>query len=260
MVDEERGQLDAMIELLKLEVNDIVKRESPDFVITFGDGRQIGVEVVRALNEAVARGRGAVARIKRTLREALESTDTRAWVSVSLNENTASFLNGDSKALRAEVAAIAALARDVADRDCEAQWYNYEWVDHSYDELEDLVGHPVTYGRDPDVRDLKGTGVKHVEAIGIHPQKEPKVFVSGQGRGQHRRIVQEAIDSKCADLPTYRQCRADEIWLLVIGSAGTGGSLFVDDVEGVQFTSPYDRTVFLEQFEGRCVYLDTLPP
>lgn len=81
--------------------------------------------------------------------------------------------------------------------------------------------------------------------------------LSGQGEGQRSDIVQEAINSKAGDLPVYRQCGADEIWLLIVGSAGTGGALFIEDVEDYMFTSPYDRTVFLELFEGRCMVLNT---
>jgi hypothetical protein len=81
-----------------------------------------------------------------------------------------------------------------------------------------------------------------------------------QGDGQHSDIVQRAINDKAQQLATYRQCGADEIWLLVIGSAGTGGALFVDDVDDRVFTSLYDRTIFLELFERKCVVLNTAPP
>jgi hypothetical protein len=43
----------------------------------------------------------------------------------------------------------------------------------------------------------------------------------------------------------------------VVGSAGDGGTLLVDDVEDVVFTSPYDKTLFLELLERRCVVLST---
>ena len=79
------------------------------------------------------------------------------------------------------------------------------------------------------------------------------------GSGQRPDIVQDAINSKVGDLPVYRQCGAGEIWLLVIGSAGTGGALFIDDVDDRVFMSPYDQTIFLELFEGRCMVLNTTP-
>jgi hypothetical protein len=41
------------------------------------------------------------------------------------------------------------------------------------------------------------------------------------------------------------------------GSAGAGGALLVEVVEDIVFTSPYDKTIFLELFEQRCVVLNT---
>ena len=43
----------------------------------------------------------------------------------------------------------------------------------------------------------------------------------------------------------------------MVGSAGDGGALLGEDVEDVVFTSPYDKTIFLELFERRCVVLNT---
>ena len=56
------------------------------------------------------------------------------------------------------------------------------------------------------------------------------------------------------------KCGADEIWLLVVGSTGTGGALFLDDAQGRTFTSPFEKTIFLECYEGRCTWLNTSPP
>jgi len=106
-------------------------------------------------------------------------------------------------------------------------------------------------------RELSGTGIQHLDAIGIYPGTEARVTWSGLSNGQHSNIVQEAIDGKADDLSIYRQCGADEIWLLIIGSTGTGGALFIDDVEDVAFRSAYDKTIFLELFERRCMILDT---
>ena len=51
----------------------------------------------------------------------------------------------------------------------------------------------------------------------------------------------------------------DEQWLLVVGSAGDGGTLDISDAEG-EFTSLFDRTFFLETFQDECVELMTLRP
>jgi hypothetical protein len=257
-IDQEREQLDAMIRLLGLEVDgEPTKRESPDFLIKLRDGRNIGVELVRALNEQIASGRGTRSRIKRQVHVALQSAGINAWVHVRLNENTAGYLNGEADALRREIAAIVELARTTMSGAPESRWYNFEWIDHEYDAL---FGDDDSADAEDDVQDLEGTGVQHADAVGIHPRDEPLVTWSIFGGGQRPSIVQDAIDDKAENLDVYRQCGADEIWLLVIGSAGTGGALFIDDVDGRVLTSPYDRTIFLELYEGRCMVLNTTPP
>jgi hypothetical protein len=250
---QEREQLDAMIQLLGLELDgEPTKRESPDFLIKLRDGRTVGVELVRALNEHLARGRGTRSRIKRQVHEALRSAGITAWVNVRMNENTAGYLSGEPDLLRREIAAIVELVRNVMRGAPAQRWHYYEWIDHEHDEL-------TGYVRDDDVADLEGTGIQHADVVAIYPNDELWVTWSVFGGGQRPSIVQDAIDDKAEYLSDYRQCGADEIWLLVIGSAGTGGALFVDDVDERIFTSPYNQTVFLELFEGRCVVLKTTP-
>lgn len=43
-------------------------------------------------------------------------------------------------------------------------------------------------------------------------------------------------------------------WLLVVGSTTAGGTLDISDADG-EFTSPFDRTLFVECFEDKCVEL-----
>jgi CO dehydrogenase/acetyl-CoA synthase gamma subunit (corrinoid Fe-S protein) len=68
-------------------------------------------------------------------------------------------------------------------------------------------------------------------------------------------LIQAAIDHK--SIADYSMPGA-ESWLLVVGSAGTGGTLDTSDARG-QFTSPFVKTVFLECFSGDCVVLQTRP-
>lgn len=243
-----------MIALLSLELEgEPIKRERPDFLLRLRDGRTVGVEIVRALNEQVARGRGTRARLKRQIRDALVAAKINGWVNIRLDEHTAGWLNDNPADLRNEIAAIVELVRVTMNNGPEARWYNFSWIDH---ELEELTGEA---DEEADA-DLANTGIEHVDALGIYPRDEPLVTWSCFGRGQSPNIVQDAIDDKADDLVIYRECGADEVWLLVIGSAGTGGALFVDDVEDRVFVSAYDRTIFLELFEGRCVALETTPP
>jgi hypothetical protein len=46
----------------------------------------------------------------------------------------------------------------------------------------------------------------------------------------------------------------DEQWLLIVHSASDSGTLDISDAEG-EFSSPFDRTFFLETFEDKCVEL-----
>ena len=242
-----------MLGLLGIELDgEPVKRERPDFLLKLRDGRTVGVELVRAINERVAAGRGTRARLKQGVKSGLVAAGLNAWVTVRLNENVAAMLNDDAAALKREVAAIVELARRTMANSPEDRWYNYEWIDHSFEEM---MGRRRSGQRDS--LDLEGTGVEHADAVGIHPHTEPLATWSVHGGGQQPSIVQEAIDGKVVVLAEYRRCGADEIWLLVIGSAGTGGALFVEDVEGRQFVSPYDRTIFLELYQARCVKLNT---
>ena len=136
------------------------------------------------------------------------------------------------------------------------RWYNFERIDHEYEAPMGSRRHG-----DDNVEDLEGTGIEHAEAIGILPGAKPVASSSMLGDGQRPTIVQDAIDRKAKKLPVYRrQCSADDMWLLVVGSADTGGALMFDDVVERVFTSPYNRTIFLELFEGRCMDLKTTWP
>jgi hypothetical protein len=53
-IDQEREQLELMIQLLALDVDgEPIKRERPDFLLTLRDGRSVGVELVRALDSTM---------------------------------------------------------------------------------------------------------------------------------------------------------------------------------------------------------------
>jgi hypothetical protein len=256
LATEEGDQLDAVLRLLGLKTEgEPVKRESPDFLVTLEDGRTIGLEVVRALDEYIAGGRGARSRIKREVLARLKTAWIDAWVNVRLREQTAGVLNRDAKALGREIDAIVALARKTVSTASESRWYYFEWIDH---EFEEAMSHR-RHGRNG-AEDLTGTGIEYADTVMIYPGKKPMVTWRTFSDGQRAYIVQDAIDDKSAKLPTYRSIGAREIWLLVVGSSGTGGALFVSDVEDVPFESPFDKTVFLEQFEGKCAVLKTTPP
>jgi hypothetical protein len=257
-VAEERGQVEAMIRLLGLQVEDGPTKltpPAPDFRLKLRDGRTVGVEVTRALDERIASGRGAVSHIERRVENELSREGLSAWVVVGLREEAAAYLNDHPKDFNREVNAIVALVRKTVDLSSKPRGTRFERIDH---EFERLMGRR-RRGQE-DVEDLRGSGVEVIDSVLIGPSNAPLVSVSTVGNGQRANIVQAAIDAKAADLPRYRQCGASEIWLLVVGSARTGGSLFVSDVEDLTFSSQYDQTIFLELFEGRCIDLRTTKP
>lgn len=95
--EQEREQFDAAIRLRAIEVDgDPVEQESLDFVFNLRDGRRIGLEIVRALNEEIASGRGTRSRIKRQVFDALMAAGLNAGVNVRLNEHTAGWLNSST--------------------------------------------------------------------------------------------------------------------------------------------------------------------
>ncbi|HEU4734683.1 MAG TPA: hypothetical protein VFT22_42625 [Kofleriaceae bacterium] len=130
--------------------------------------------------------------------------------------------------------------------------YDFGWIDRKF---ERLMGRRL-HGEE-ELLDLQHTGIERVDAISVYPNDDVQVTLFPQGDVQGTDIVQNAINSKIDRLSRYRQCKAKEVWLLVIGSAGTGGAMLVDVVDENEFVSPYDKTIFLELFEERCVVLNT---
>jgi hypothetical protein len=193
-----------------------------------------------------------------------------------LPDGLASVLNKDRAGLIAEAEAIAKLVReDLAARtNGNAERHRYEDLDdedleddpdslHIYEPLRaDLdCGGGVVY-RDPrrrrGIRDLRGRGTNYVTAVSVRPLDKIWIGWGAPGSMQRAPLIQKAIDAKAGDLNGYR-LTGYEHWLLVVGSAGPGGSLDMYEAEG-EFVSPFDQTVFLELFDGECAYLNTRPP
>ena len=61
------------------------------------------------------------------------------WVNVRLNEHTAGYLNSKPDLLRREIAAIVELARRTMIGEPESRWYDFEWIDHGYEEMMGVV-------------------------------------------------------------------------------------------------------------------------
>lgn len=240
-------------------LGDPTPRERPDFCLALGEGRRAGLEVVRAIDEGIAAGRGAHEKMKRRLLAELLARGVTAQIVFSITDGAAAVLASKEMKpmLAAEIAAIAKLAERALSVDPigKGPWRRYRWFD---DDILDDDGS--VCWRDPDrgrdAFDLDGSGVEFCTAVMVRPAKEAHVGSSGSSRGQPSSIIQDAIHEKAKLLHEYRKSGYDEQWLLVVGSAATGGTLEIDDAEGV-FTSPFDRTFFLECFSVECVELRT---
>lgn len=259
-------------------VGDPEPRERPDFRLALARGRTVGLEHVRAVDRTTAAGNGTVAKIKERVLTGLIAAGVNASVVVSISDSAAAVLATKEMKpqLAAEIDAIVQLAKDALnvapsrngriDRRRAARglaamtspWRRYERFDADIT-LDDGSVCWRDARRDDGSYDLDGRGIDFATAIMVRPDDEPNVGRSGTGWGQPPSIIQAAIDKKAAKLEDYRAAGYDEQWLLVVGSATTGGTLDISAAEG-KFTSPYARTFFLETFADKCVKLTTRPP
>ncbi|MEZ4364491.1 MAG: hypothetical protein R3B48_30220 [Kofleriaceae bacterium] len=231
-IKNETEQLTKMIKLLQLDVVDesLLKSESPDFLFKLRDGRHVGVEIVSAVSQEVAQGRGTQRAIKDAVYDALNSANIKAYVCLRFNESPSRSLTRAE--IRSEAQAVERLVRTTTTAG-HADWHTIEGDD------------------------LEETGIEHLVGIRILASEELDVICSTSGIGMPPSIVQDAINKKVPKLEDYRRRGTDEIWLLVTASVGIGSSLDATEAQGRVFDSPFDKTIFLECFEGRCFVLPT---
>ncbi len=229
--------------------------ERPDFIVTLPNGTRVGIEVVRALDPHTAKASGGLRRLSAEVRQGLTRAGVLACVEMRIDEEAAADLSIAPDLLRAEAAAVVLLTTSVLGSEDVLQngeWRRFCQIDRSY---EKMMGHRRLHQRG--LGDLQGTGVRHLDAVSIRRHTKVVAGCTVFGRGRGAEIVQAAIDEKARLLAGYRDCGADAIWLLVVGSSGIGGALSVAQVKGVTFHSPFDRTLFLELFMRRCIDLET---
>jgi hypothetical protein len=250
----------AMVELLGLELLDEPKKQDPprpDFTLTLidnGKRKRVAIEVVEAMSEATRKGYyGARDLIVRLVREGMTKRGLAATVSLSIPLGFLPMLGQLSgKAQREMSSRIVDLVAEALalplDRECRG------W----------------TFAEDPEERprrsnlkfigDLRSRHIEYVRWVNVSPASEVHVQtgIGGMGTGLH--LIQEAIDHKAAKRDKYDLRGVDELWLLVVGSTGTGGSLDVYQAESSTFTSPFAQTIFLECLEAKCIRLKTTAP
>jgi hypothetical protein len=237
-------------------VGDPFERERPDFCLTLADGRRAGLEVVRAVDEGIAAGRGAKKKMKARVTAGLIAAGANAHINFSISDGAAGVIASHSMKvqLASEIDALVRLAVNAlaATPNGESPWRRYQW----FEDIIDDTG--FVCWRDPDrdrgADELQGSGVEFCTAVMVRPHSEPLTTVSGTSFGQPASIIQDAIDEKAKLLPEYLKSGYDVQWLLVVGSTTAGGTLDITDAEG-EFTSQFDRTFFVERFEDKCVEL-----
>lgn len=268
--DEERAFIELMIERLPVAVMaPPVKRERPDFMLSVVGGTTVGVEVAQARDGAVAAGRAAVKRLKRALEGAPNLANLGAMVSVSISERNGAALTQGM--VNANVVALSALLPTVVAALDEPPPFDESDVPTTPGALREAVkaqavrAAEMVFDRrvdededEPWLRTLSSTeleavGVVHVDAVRVIRAEGFLVTWSSAGYGGQGHLVQDLIDKKTPKLAEYRTlATADQFWLLLVAGAGAGASIDSSDVEGRTFTSPFDRTVFLDLYEGRC--------
>ena len=233
-------------------------RERPDFQLTLIGNQSAGLEIVRAMDQGIAAGRGARIKMKKRVATGLVAEGVNAHINFSISDGAAGVLAAHSmkSSLSAEIAGLVKLAKAALE---DAPSPGSVW--RRYVEFDDIVDDTgFVCWRDPDrdggSHDLEGRGIKFCTAVMVRPYEEPLATSTGTSFGQPASIIQEAIDEKSELLAEYRKSGYQEQWLHIVGSAGEGGTLDISDAEG-EFKSPFGRTFFLETFEDICIELKT---
>jgi hypothetical protein len=260
VIAQERAYVDEMITLLGLDLGESpIKQEPPrpDYWFRLGSGRRIAVEVTRAIDQDVQAGNaGARQRLKKLIKDELVAQNIAAFVYLSIPIGIASALEEEPGTVKANATAIVQLAREVIESGVGPdETRHFEDIDPD-DESERFFVR--SHRRKKNIAgDLSSRGIKYIDWIQISRSDEALVGSGGGGMGYGPSLIQGAIDAKREKYDGYDVSNADEFWLLVVGSTGSGSALDVRVTENRTFSSPFAKTVFLELFEGKCVALAT---
>lgn len=238
--DRERAQLDFMIEKLGLDVVRVTPGEppAPDFLLELRDGAKIAVELTEARESYIAEGTGALKRLRSAVLKLLGTRGVTAAVRahLRLREETAAFLNSDAKLLHRVAEQVVA------------------FVEPHVQQVAAGPSRPFTE------EDLRAAGVECLRGLLLQPFAKLDVSTGTIGPGQRSTTIQAAIDRKASKLENYRaEVAGAATWLLIVGGAGRGASVDAWEADGT-FVSPFDRTIFVELYEGKCVVLTTTKP
>jgi hypothetical protein len=255
MTDETRW-VSAMAEMLGLELLDGPKSQDPprpDVVLTLIDGRRIAVEVTEAMDEATRKGYdGARELIVRLVTEGMKERGLAATVHLSIPLGFLPVLGGlPGKAQRELSSRIIELAGEALAMPLKTGTRGSVFADD-----------PEDRPRRPNLQfvgDLRSRAISYFRWITVSPSSDVRVSTGTGGTGSGQSVIQEAIDRKAEKRGRYDLSGIHELWLLVVGSTGTGGSLDIHVAERNTFSSPFAQTFFLECWEEKCIRLTTMP-
>ena len=257
-LNERRDAVQA-VELLGLDAR-VEDGFRPDLRLAFPGGRVVGLEHTLIADRGLASGLSHIDRLRDELTTALQEAEINVMVMIRVPPGLGSQLDSRD-ARRGEVARVAMMVREAKGAVDAGQFVHFEHLDERLDDNEDLF-RSRRRGKARELRDLSDRGMLAVTLVGVYPNAMPSVWLSTPFVWSSRRhLIQAAIDAKARKLAGYRETHA-EVWLLVVGSApkiGAAGSIDKHDGEG-SFSSPYDRTIFLERYEGAARFLKATPP
>lgn len=253
----ERAQVKAALKILRIKTSGSprkAKPPAPDFTFKLINGRRIRMEVVSAVDQAFAAGSGARRRLARRIHQLLQGVAITAIVNPTISEASFAYLGarGRTAEIEREAEAIFEIVRREMTAGTANEWRRYLHLDESEPEPWEV--------REPPNRgevNLEGRGVVHTDVVTLKAHPELVVGCNRTGGLRPVGIVQVAIDAKNEKIARYRSFAADEVWLLVVASADPGSAMGISQLDGQTFVSAFDRTLFLEAFEGKARRLQT---
>jgi hypothetical protein len=224
----------------------------PDVLLTLADGRRVAVEVVEAMDQALREGyAGTLRRVVYQVTDGMKARGLAGNVGLGVSAAfVATLAELSGKAQQALSARIVELAAQAVSTPPPPGKHGWIFQDASPDVQP--IGNALHYSGELSSRDIEG-----FKWIVVNPWHEPIVLTGTYGETPAPALIQAAIDKKAARRPRYDVSNADAFWLLVVGSIGSPVAIPMNVAEQHSFTSPFDRTSFLDCWEQKCTWLKT---
>lgn len=226
---------EALVRVLGV-VGDVPVRshEGPDAIATLPELGEVGVEVVEPVDQGVASGMAGLERIGDKLLARLNEAGHRVEVHLRTGGGFIAMLN-DGKTLRRHVDGLDALVTE-------------------HVEASRTRG---TYRREG----LRKHGLDRLTRVTVGPAETPTVYTGAGVIGNGVLVsdaVQGAINAKNAKVDRYRAEMAHRpLWLLVLAGGSFAGGSVSEFVRGATYVSAFDRTLFMNAYDGAAFELST---